>query len=242
MLEQTYERFRTTTWTQIRALGEGDERQRQEALEALISRYWPPVYAHLRARGQSRDAAAELTQAFFAEVVLDRGLFEKAEEQRGKLRSLILTALKRFQVDKHRRRTARGGDVTIPLDALQLEDAKLDRPGDGVEQAFERRWAMGLFEEALRRCEAHFRDSGRAKHWELFENRILRPAITRNEPAPLAELAEPYGFASAALAAAAVQVVKRRVSALLREVVAETVDEEADVEGELAEVRRFLAL
>ena len=101
---------------------------------------------------------------------------------------------------------------------------------------------MGLFEEALRRCESHFRESGRAAHWELFEARILRSAISGNEPGPLGEMPEAMGFASPALAAAAVQVVKRRAMALLREVVAETVDNPADVEAELADVRRFLLL
>ena len=241
-LEQTYERFCTTTWTQIRALGEGDDDQRDEAMAALIGRYWPAVYAHLRSQGQGSDAAAELTQAFFAEVVLDRGLFDKAEQQRGKLRTLLLTALKRFQIDKHRRGVARGSDITIPMDALHLEDARFGSAPPGDEHVFERRWAMGLFEEALRRCENHFRDSGRAAHWDLFEARILRPAISGNEPGPLAEMPEAMGFASPALAAAAVQVVKRRAMALLREVVAETVDNPVDVEAELAEVRRYLSL
>jgi len=241
-LEHTYDRFRTTCWTEIRALGEGDDSQRREALEALIARYWPAVYAHLRARGQDRDAAAELTQAFFAEVILDRGLFTRAHPGRGKLRTLLLTALERFRIDQHRRAAARGAEITIPLEAMQLEDARLGRTARDGEQVFERRWAMGLFEEALRRCENHFRDSGRAAHWDLFEARILRPAISGNEPGPLSEMPQAKGFASTALAAAAVQVVKRRAMALLREVVAETVDNPADVEAELAEVRRYLTL
>lgn len=241
-LEHTYDRFRTTCWTEIRALGEGDDSHRREALTALISRYWPAVYAHLRARGQDRESAAELTQAFFAEVILDRGLFTKARPGRGKLRTLLLTALNRFRIDQHRRSAARGAKITIPLEALHLEDARLGRTARDGEQIFERRWAMGLFEEALRRCEDHFRDNGRATHWDLFEARILRPAISGNEPGPLAEMPEARGFASPALAAAAVQVVKRRAMALLREVVAETVDNPADIEAELAEVRRYLAL
>jgi len=241
-LEHTYDRFRTTRWTEIRALGEGGEEQRREALEALILRYWPAVYAHLRAAGQDRDAAAELTQAFFADVILDRDLFSKARPGRGKLRTLLLTALNRFRIDRHRRAAARGAEITIPLEALHLEDARLGRAARDGEQVFERRWAMGLFEEALRRCESHFRESGRAAHWELFEARILRSAISGNEPGPLGEMPEAMGFASPALAAAAVQVVKRRAMALLREVVAETVDNPADVEAELADVRRFLLL
>ena len=249
-LERTYERFQTTRWTEIRALAVDGEDRRRDALELLIGRYWPPVYAHLRSQGKSRDAAAELTQAFFAEVVLDRGLFDKAQQSRGRLRTLLLTALKRFGIDQHRRGTARRTDVTIPLDQLHIEDTRLgptsasagDAALHAIEKPFERRWAMSMFEEALRRCEAHFRDTGRAGHWELFETRVLRPAITQNEARPLAELAEPLGFKSPALAAAAVQVVKRRATALLREVVAETVDDGEDVDEELAEVRRYLEM
>jgi RNA polymerase sigma-70 factor (ECF subfamily) len=241
-LEHTYDRFRTTCWTEIRALGEGDDSQRREALEALIARYWPPVYAHLRARGQDRESAAELTQAFFAEVILDRDLFSRAQPGRGRLRTLLLTALKRFRIDQHRRAAARGAQITIPLEALHIEEARLGRATRDGEQVFGRRWAMGLFEEALRRCENHFRDSGRAAHWDLFEARILRPAISGTEPGPLSEMPQARGFASPALAAAAVQVVKRRAMALLREVVAETVDNLTDVDAELAEVRRFLAV
>lgn len=240
-LEHTYERFHTTRWTQIRQLQAGDDLQRNEALEALIVRYWPAAYAHLRARGHTRDKAAELTQAFFADVVLERDLFDKARQDRGKLRTFLLTALQRFCVDQHRRRTARGEAVTIPLEALKREEARFgwDQQAES-EQAFERRWAVGLFEESLRRCESHFRNTGRTAHWELFEARVLHPAVNRCQPPPLAEAAGPAGFASPALAAAAVQVVKRRASALLREVVAETLDDESAAESELAEVRRYL--
>ena len=250
-LEQTYDRFRTTRWTEIRALGQADEVSRQKALDALVTRYWPAVYAHLRAQGESRNAAAELTQAFFAEVVLERGLFDRASQERGRLRTLLLTALRRFRIDQHRRRTARGTNVTIPLERLLDEDAKLGlrepaspegRGRAADPDSFERRWALGLLEEALRRCEAHFRTGGRERHWQLFEARVLRPAATENEPEPLATLAGSLGFDSAALAAAAVQVVKRRTAALLREVVAETLDDEADVDAELAEARRYLSI
>jgi len=48
--------------------------------------------------------AEELTQSFFAEVVLKRELFERAEAERGRLRSLILRSLSNFLADQIRRR------------------------------------------------------------------------------------------------------------------------------------------
>ena len=241
-LDRTHERFRTTSWTEICALTRKDENGRREAMEILVNRYWPPVYAYLRARGQTRNSAAEQTQAFFVEVVFGRDLFRRADRRRGRLRSLLLASLKNYRRDQGRRRAVRGSDLTIPLEQLAREDAKLGASTDGrVDLPFERRWAMGVLEEAMRRCEAHFRAGGRAGHWELFEARVLTPAISGNEQTPLAELAGPAGFNSATLAAAAVQVVTRRIHALLREVVAETLEEGADVDAELAEVRRYLS-
>jgi hypothetical protein len=51
----------------------------------------------------------------------------------------------------------------------------------------------------------------------------------------------PTGFDSPRAAAAAVQAVKRRAKTLLREVVAETLDDPADVDAELAEIGRYLS-
>jgi hypothetical protein len=231
--------------------GEGDEPQRREAMAALTTRYWAAVYAYLRTQRQmSREDAAELTQAFFAHVVIGRRLFERADESRGRLRSLLLTALRRFIIDEYRHEVIHGAEALIPQDALDREDARFGPEAaagsDGElchapDENFERRWAMGLLEESLRRCERHFRQTGRAAHWELFEWRVLRPAVTRNQAAPLAELAPRLGFRSPALAAAAVQVVKRRAAAFLRESVAETVEGDSEIEAELAEVRRRLS-
>lgn len=239
-LERTHERFRTTSWSEVRALAQTDESGRQEALEVLVTRYWPAVYAFLRrVKRLDPDSAAELTQAFFADVVLTRQIFERANRDRGKLRTLLLTALQHYCTD--RRRSAKAWRMTsiIPNDALPVEDGKLGEP-NAIDHPFERRWAMGLLEEAMRRAETHFRRTGRSSHWAIFERRILRPSIAGTQPEPLASLATDAGFDSPALAAAAVQVVKRRIDALLREVVAETVDDPANVPAELAEVKHYL--
>lgn len=240
-LERTNAPFRTTQWTLISALSGADEKARGAAMEALAERYWPPVYAALRRMGKGREEAAEITQAFFAEVVLQRALFDRAAPERGRLRSLVLAALKRFLIDRARRRAARGGGRMVALEALEREEAMVAASGGlEMEQVFERRWALATFEEALRRCERHFISNGRAGHWSVFEARIVRPALGGVEARALREVSAEAGFRTPADAAAAVQVVKARLLALVLEVAAETVEDAAEAERESEEVLGLL--
>lgn len=91
-----------------------------------------------------------------------------------------------------------------------------------------------MFTEALRRVESHFECNGRSA-WKLFERRVLRPTSQ-----PLGDLALELGFGSAADGAAAVQTVKRRVQAVLREVVAEQTNDGESASGDYEEVVRLL--
>ena len=232
--QQPHAEFPPTHWTYIDALKAKDHPHHLEARETLASLYWPPIYAYLRRRGKSHQDAAELTQAFFADVVLQRRLFERADPQRGRLRLLILTALKHYVQDEARRRRARRADVTLSLDQLRQEDAMVagDSSSD-ADQAFDRRWVTAVLEKALRQCERHFRASGREKHWNLFEVRVMRPALAMTPAPSLGEAAREAGFASAAEAAGALRAVRKRAITLLHEAVAET----ADRDGQQAEYR-----
>jgi DNA-directed RNA polymerase specialized sigma24 family protein len=232
-LEQTRAGFQTTHWTLLGQLGADDPQVRQQAMECLVRRYWPAVYAWLRRDGWSRDDAADAVQHFFADVVIGRHLFERTDQSVGRLRALVLTSLRRFLVDRHRRQRARGLDTFVSLQNLGREEKIIGEIGAATpDAAFERRWAMATLEEALRRCERHFAENGRGRHWTAFHARVLSPALGSCEHRPLTALAEELGFATPADVAAAVQVVKRRLLALLREVVAETTESPADPELE----------
>jgi len=233
--------FQTTRWTLIDAL-QGKGAARDDALNALVSRYWPPVYARLRRKGHDANESAEITQAFFTDVVLGRRLFERANQEAGRLRTLVLTALDRYLIDRHRRRRVRADGFAISIDDFQREEAVLS--GDSTadpDEAFEYRWATVVFDAALQRCEAHYRGSGRDRHWEAFERHVLRPAITQTRPTKYKTLAAELGFNTPADAAAAVQVVKRRVLCTLRQVVAETTRTYKDADDEFSHIQRLLS-
>lgn len=237
-LERTNAAFATTHWTLLGELAVGDQAARNEVANRVVTAYWAPVYACARRLTRSREDAAELTQAFFVEVVLGRRLFERAEEERGRLRSIIQSSLRRFAVDQWRRERSRGGDIRVPLGDLDREDSLgIDGDSAGV---FDRRWALAVFHEALQRCEGHFSANGKGTHWALFEKRVLRPAVHSHAAGPLEDDARAAGFASPALAAAAVQTVKRRFDATLREVVGETVSDPSGIDNEVRQVRELL--
>ena len=241
--ELTQTRFETTSWSDLKLLAETDQTQRDGILNTLSIRYWPPVYAHLRSQGYDAAQASDLTQEFFSQVILGRKLFERAHEDKGRLRNFLLTALKNFCIDQARRQRLQ--PVTRPLDHADLlaEEASLqvmfDQQSDSA-NAYDRRWALSLFEESIRRCKSHFQANGRSGHWTMFAKRILEPASSGNRPRPIADLCGQAGFKNPANAVAAIQVVKKRLASILGDVVRETVDNE-EFEYELAAVRQLIA-
>jgi hypothetical protein len=173
---------------------------------------------------------------------LGRQLLLHADQARGRLRTLILTALKNFTVDQHRRAGARADPGVVTLSDLDAEETIFAPPPNAdPDAAFDRRWALAQLHEALARGEAHFRASNKARSWEAFAARIVAPAIGTCPPVPLARVAQELGFANSADAAAAVQTVKKRVLAILRELAAEVTENAADAEAEYERVVALLA-
>ena len=98
----TNEAFDTTHWTTIFSARTLDDGRRRESVERLLGRYWKPVYCYLRRKGHDNEAAKDLTQGFFQEVVLGRDLVQKAESQKGRFRTFLLTALDHYVTSVYR--------------------------------------------------------------------------------------------------------------------------------------------
>jgi RNA polymerase sigma-70 factor (ECF subfamily) len=230
---ETLTAFQTTRWTIVARASSDDESERTAALRYLAETYWSPVYSWLRRSGQRPDEAADVTQAFFADVLLDRRLLDRADAAKGRLRTLLLVALKRYLVDQHRRRTARHeSGPSIPVGEFEQEERLLITNVSDPDRVFDQRWALSLLREAMRRSESQLRAAMRAKHWEIFETRVIRPSASCTAAPLLSAIAERHGCRSAADAAAVVQSVKKRVLTNLREIIAETADDPARQEEE----------
>jgi RNA polymerase sigma-70 factor (ECF subfamily) len=91
--------FATTRWSLVAAAGSGGS---TDALEDLCRIYWFPIYAVVRKSGKSRDDAMDLTQGFF-EKLLEKRWLDIADDSRGRFRSFLLTALKRYLANEWHR-------------------------------------------------------------------------------------------------------------------------------------------
>lgn len=237
-LESEYSgNFMTTRWSLIGALGTDDDRSREVA-EELSRRYWSPVYAYLRRHGLHDDDAREIAQGFFADVVIGRNLFSRAEPDRGRLRTLILTALDRYRIDQYRRGERRLDTHAPALDETGSADPNATDPA-GV---FDREWAAAQLNEALDRARKHFMSNDREQHWQAFERYVLRPISAGVSRPSTAALADELGFRSAASLVSALQVVRTRVLAMLRTVIAESVGSGDELEQEYEHTVRLLGV
>jgi len=219
-------------------------RSSPEELARLLAVYWSPVYAYLRRRGHDPHEASDLTQGFLADVVLERDLISHADPERGRFRSFLLAALKNFVIDEHRRRAGRDGarpTAFVPDDPAVLVAAEPSE-ADDPSRAFDRQWATTVLGIVLERLREACDREGLGPHWTVFEGRVLGPIRYGCEPVPVEDLIRSVGARDRDEVYSMQNSVKRKFRAVLREVVAETVDDQTELDTELAELRGLLLL
>lgn len=220
--------------------GRSDSTHARDALEKLCHTYWPPIYAFVRRQGHSPHDAEDLTQAFFARV-LAKNYFAHADRAKGRLRSFLLGSLKHFlanEWDKARAQKRGGGQRVIPMDAATLETSCGFEPADNVtpEKIFERRWALTLLDQVLRRLRQEYIHDGREK---LFDQ--LKPTLTEaSRTVRYAEIAARLDTSEGAVKVA-VHRLRQRYRELLRAEIADTVADPREVEDEIRNLFAALA-
>ena len=147
--------FPTTRWTMVVAAGDPHRKEARSALVDLCENYWYPLYAYLRRRGYPADRAQHLTQDFFMRLLEGRYL-DRADPEKGRFRSFLLTSLKFFVADEEDRHRAhkRGGGSVLPLEFSSGEERYQREPAhdETPERIFERRWHFRCSTESWRNC------------------------------------------------------------------------------------------
>jgi RNA polymerase sigma factor (sigma-70 family) len=234
----SFVRFETTSWSVILKAASGDDADARLALALLCEAYWYPVYAYIRRQGSTPVDAEDLTQAYFARF-LDKKVARDVRPERGRFRTFLLVSVRNFlhnERDKVRARK-RGGDIRlISLDAELAEGRLQALPVDTLtpEVLFERSWALTVVERVRERL---LQDAARRGTSERTAR--LYPYLTGAEPeGSSASLAREWGVSETAVRVA-LHRLRQRFGRLLREEIARTVEEPADIDDE---VRRVLAV
>ncbi len=224
--------FATTHWSVVAAAEGSDAPRAQAALERLCQTYWYPLYIYVRRRGYQPEDAQDLTQEFFARLLKHHWL-AKADRARGRLRSFLLLAMKRFlanEWDKVRAMKRGGGAEVGPLVLDTAEARYSTEPASDTtpELEFERNWARALLDTVLALLREEYVQQGKNV---LFD--ALKPClIGTGEMQPYAALAAKLELSEGAVKVATHRL-RRRYRERLKAEIATTVAGPEEVEAEL---------
>ncbi|MBI2949361.1 MAG: sigma-70 family RNA polymerase sigma factor [Verrucomicrobia bacterium] len=224
--------FATTHWSVVLAAGHGSSSRAAEALERLCSTYWYPLYAHVRRRGCNEHDSRDLTQAFFAHLFQNDAL-HRVSREKGKFRSFLLASLNYFLADARDRELAQkrgGGREVVSFDEAEAEERYRHEPVDRLspDRIFERRWALTMLDQVLKRLELEFIAAGKARLFHRLRVFLVEGAATDT----YANAAGDLGLSEEAIKKA-VQRLRRRYYELFRAEVANTVAAATEVDEEL---------
>jgi len=238
--------FVTTRWSVIisGADSKGKETEIHAALAELCRIYWRPIFSFITRRGYSPEDAEDLTQDFFARILKGDWL-QKADRSRGRFRSLLLKSLENFLNDATDRTHARkrGGDFSFvswdPWMAEAPAELTLSREmlnSWPAERLFDAGWAATVVERVLRRLREECESKGRSR---VFE--VLSPYLSAERgDLSYANLAALLRVPEATLKKLLYHM-RQRYRFLLRDEVAQTVGDPAEVEDELRHLCGALA-
>jgi DNA-directed RNA polymerase specialized sigma24 family protein len=222
--------FPDTCWTLLAQATLNGGTREKAALEQLCKDYWHPVCACIRGRGAPPDRVEDLTQDFFLHL-MEKGVFRRADQAKGRFRTFLLGALRYFLAnDAEKNRTAKRGGL---LERCELqEDSAIT---EAAEMAFDREWAQTLLSRALLSVQAECCKSRGIKTWELLRTWLPGSAA----PAGYARLAKAMGISENG-AKTEVSRMRQRYKEALRREVARIVTQPDEIDSELQHLRAAL--
>jgi DNA-directed RNA polymerase specialized sigma24 family protein len=234
------EEFPSTIWMRIEQAKEPTAPQSREALAELCEAYWHPVYAFIRRKGNDPDRAADLTQGFFT-VLIETGALASVTPEKGRFRSFLMSACTHFLCNQrvHEHALKRGGGrFLVSIDQLKAEDRLRHEPFHETtpEKTFIRQWALTLLDRVMATLQAEAALKGKT---QVFEE--VRPVILGREAVPTyAQISTKLGLSETSLKVS-VHRYRTRYRELLRNEIARTVDDPADIEQEITTLIQALA-
>jgi RNA polymerase sigma-70 factor (ECF subfamily) len=224
--------FATTHWSVVVMAGQRDLPQATDALERLCHAYWYPLYAYVRRQGKSPEDAEDLTQQFFSRL-MEKNYLAKADRDRGRFRTFLLSSMKNFLVNEWKRegRLKRGGDQSfVSLEGHVGEDRYAADGSDesSPETAYDKQWANALIDQVFGRLRRENSLGEKARQFEELKVFIWG----EKSSASYLDIGSQLNLTEGAVKVA-VHRLRQRFRELLRAEVAQTVLRPDDVDGEL---------
>ena len=230
--------FSTTRWSVIisGAKMDTEEATARAALAELCHIYWRPIFLFICRRGNSEEDAQDLTQDFFA-MILQTNWLQNADRSRGRFRSLLLKSLQNFLYDVGEKKKAQkrgGGAPLVSWDDWMMEASSQLTIASGAlesfppERLFDLRWAATVVEQALRRLADECERKGKVRLFDALSGHLT----TERADVSYNSLATTLGV-SEAIVKAQLHNMRQRYRWLLRDEVARTVANPADVDDEI---------
>jgi len=225
--------FNTTHWSVVLEAGHSSAPGAQDALEKLCRTYWHPIYAFVRHQGNTPDSASDLTQEFFARF-LEKKHIKLADPARGRFRSFLIASLKAFLINEWQKAQTEkrgGGCSVVSLDELAAAEVRLTAlpadPSATPDQVYEKQWALTLLDQVLSELRAEYTKSGKIEQFDALKDHLWGEGS-----ASQAEIATRLGNTQNAVGVS-LHRLRRRFGEVLREFIAQTVSDPAEIDAEL---------
>lgn len=220
--------YPSTHWSQIYLASRPEQQAGEGALNELLCRYYGPLLAHVRFRFRLSEAVSrDMLQGFVERKVLIRNLLGAADRTRGRFRTFLLNSLDNYVIDQLRKAHPHLEEFSDQAEAVAAPD--------GVDPR-DRQWAIAVIEEAENCTRLFYESKGRAESWLVFRDGFLLPTRDGAKRPSDTELASRYGFESARQVSNTIITVKRHYGKLLRDVVRQYADGDAEVDREIQEL------
>ena len=236
--ESPVARFGTTVWSKILRAAAPDDPDAKPALAALCQAYWYPLYAFVRRRGSRSAEAEDSVQSFFA-WLLEKNILQYADPERGRFRGFLVAAFRQFLARRHEYESAAKRkppeaivsiDVEVGAERFAREMTETATP----ELMYEYAWAVAVLRRAIDRIREEYEADGRGDRFQAFEGVLTgQSALTSREMGTMLGLSE-------GAVRVAIHRFRQQVRDRVRDEVAATVENEADVDDELRNLHATL--
>ena len=206
----------------------------ETAFAELCKLYWYPLYFLARRRGRSPHDAQDLTQGFFLHLLKNRALTH-VDQLKGKFRCFLLASFQNYlSTEAHRAYSVkRGGNCEfVFLDLETAESCYQLEPANDLtaQKIFDARCAVTLLGEAMTRLREQYEAQGRTSIFETLKA-FVNPSRSQ-EPLSYEHAANSLGVSLGAVKTL-IHRLRKWCFAILREEVARTVSDPAEIDGEI---------